>query len=147
MGFHPGKNRLSWLISGATCGRYVYLLSVSQALGIISDIYSFINAFSNIARHTGARDPVRVHLEQLGDSAVLKVEDGGPGMPEVTYGVRPEQFQRFDPSRSRTSGGSGLGMSIMADIATSMGGVLTTSKSDLGGLALTFIFPVAAPPR
>jgi len=106
-----------------------------------------INAFSNIGRHTGAHDPVRVSLEHLGDNVVLKVEDGGPGMPEGTYGVRPEQFQRFDPSRSRTSGGSGLGMSIMADIATSMGGVLTTSKSTLGGLALTFIFPAATPPR
>ena len=105
-----------------------------------------INAFSNVARHTSSRDPVRVTLERLGDNVVLKVEDGGPGMPEGTYGVRPEQFQRFDPSRSRTSGGSGLGMSIMADIATSMGGVLTTSKSTLGGLALTFILPAAAPP-
>ena len=105
-----------------------------------------VNALGNIARHTAANDPVRVALHRESHRVILTIEDGGPGMPEESYGARPEQFQRFDPSRSRSSGGSGLGMSIMADIATSMGGVLTTSKSSLGGLALIFTLPDAAPP-
>ena len=105
-----------------------------------------VNAFVNIARHTAANDPVRVTLRRDGEYAVLRIEDGGPGMPENSYGARPKQFQRFDQSRSRSSGGSGLGMSIMADVASAMGGLLTTSKSDLGGLALSFSFRVPAPP-
>jgi signal transduction histidine kinase len=66
------------------------------------------------------------------------VEDAGQGLPE--YGVRPQRFRRFDQSRSRETGGSGLGMSIMADIAEGLGGSMSTSKSTLGGLALTFTF-------
>ena len=102
------------------------------------------NAFANIARHTEATDPVRVTLVREGARVTLDVEDGGPGMPLDAYGVAPEEFRRFDPSRSRTSGGSGLGMSIMADVAASMNGSLATSRSDLGGLRLHFDFPAGA---
>ena len=107
-----------------------------------------LNAFGNIARHTGDGDAVKVSLLAERARLTLRFEDAGPGMPESSYGNRPERFQRFDDSRSRSSGGSGLGMSIMADIATSMGGTMTTAKSALGGLELTFSFPGgAAPPR
>ncbi len=107
-----------------------------------------VNALSNIARHTGEADTVRISLHLEGPRLEVRFEDSGPGMPGNTYGARPERFQRFDNSRSRATGGSGLGMSIMADVATAMGGVMTTSKSPLGGLALAFSFPCAtAPPR
>jgi signal transduction histidine kinase len=96
------------------------------------------NALGNIARHTPPDAPVRVSLTR--DQAVvrLRVEDGGPGLP--VYGQRAERFRRFDPSRSRESGGSGLGMSIMADLSGAMNGEMTTSASSLGGLCLTFTF-------
>lgn len=100
------------------------------------------NALTNIVRHTPADAPVRVGLHAVGTNARLVVEDGGPGLP--TYGVRPQRFQRFDESRSRETGGSGLGMSIMADVAESLGGVMSTERSALGGLRLTFSLPLAA---
>ncbi len=102
------------------------------------------NAFANIARHTEASDPVRVTLAREGARVTLDIDDGGPGMPSDAYGLAPEGFRRFDPSRSRTSGGSGLGMSIMADVAASMNGSLATSRSDLGGLRLHFDFPAGS---
>ena len=97
-----------------------------------------VNSFSNIVRHTAKDTTVRVTLVRAGDEARLRIEDAGGGLPE--YGVRPQRFRRFDQSRSRETGGSGLGMSIMADIAEGLGGSMTTSKSQLGGLALTFSF-------
>lgn len=97
-----------------------------------------VNALSNIIRHTQPDAAVQVTLRRDGSRAVLIVEDGGGGLPE--YGVRPQRFRRFDQSRSRETGGSGLGMSIMSDIAEGLGGSLTTSESALGGLALTFSF-------
>jgi signal transduction histidine kinase len=97
-----------------------------------------VNSFSNIVRHTTSNTAVRVTLRPEGASAVLRIEDAGRGLPE--YGVRPQRFRRFDQSRSRETGGSGLGMSIMADIAEGLGGSMTTSQSPLGGLALTFSF-------
>ncbi len=99
------------------------------------------NSFSNIIRHTSKDVAVRVHLRREGHNAVLVIEDAGSGLPE--YGVRPQRFRRFDESRSRETGGSGLGMSIMADIAEGLGGSMTTSKSSLGGLALNFSFALA----
>jgi two-component system, OmpR family, sensor kinase len=97
-----------------------------------------VNSFSNIVRHTAKDTAVRVVLRRVGAEAQLRIEDAGGGLPE--YGVRPQRFRRFDQSRSRETGGSGLGMSIMADIAEGLGGSMTTSKSSLGGLALTFHF-------
>ena len=98
------------------------------------------NALGNIARHTPPDAPVRVVLSRDDAGVRLVVEDGGPGLP--VYGQRPERFRRFDPSRSRDSGGSGLGMSIMADLSAVMGGEMNTSPSSLGGLCLTFTFRV-----
>ena len=99
-----------------------------------------VNSFSNIVRHTAKGTAVRVTLRREGSRALLTIEDAGAGLPE--YGVRPQRFRRFDQSRSRETGGSGLGMSIMADIAEGLGGSMTTSKSPLGGLALTFAFAI-----
>jgi two-component system OmpR family sensor kinase len=101
-----------------------------------------VNALSNIVRHTAKDTAVRATLRREGPRAVLVVEDGGGGLP--AYGVRPQRFRRFDQSRSRETGGSGLGMSIMADIAEGLGGSMTTSQSSLGGLALTFSFALEA---
>lgn len=98
------------------------------------------NAFGNITRHTDEDLPVRVSLSGDSSRVSLRIEDGGNGLP--AYGLRPQRFGRFDSSRSRETGGSGLGMSIMADIAEAFGGSLVTSQSDLGGLALSFIFPL-----
>lgn len=98
------------------------------------------NSFSNIVRHTAKDSAVRVSLRGDGANARLCIEDGGEGLPE--YGVRPQRFRRFDQSRSRETGGSGLGMSIMADIAEGLGGSMTTSRSTLGGLALIFTFTI-----
>lgn len=99
------------------------------------------NAFSNIIRYTNEGTPVRIELRRLGSRVILRVEDGGRGLP--SYGERPQRFRRFDASRSRDTGGSGLGMSIMADIAQGLGGEFVTEKSSLGGLSLNFTFPAA----
>jgi two-component system OmpR family sensor kinase len=98
------------------------------------------NSFSNIIRYSPKESAVRVTLHRNGAHVLLVIEDGGPGLPE--YGIRPQRFRRFDESRSRETGGSGLGMSIMSDIAEGLGGTLVTSKSSLGGLALNFTFTI-----
>jgi len=98
------------------------------------------NAFTNIVRHTPPHAPVKVRLQKEPTRAILLIEDGGGGLP--VYGERPQRFQRFDVSRSRETGGSGLGMSIMADVAESFGGTMTTEPSSLGGLGLRFEIPL-----
>ena len=104
------------------------------------------NSLSNIARHTPADAAVDVTLEANATRAVLIVDDGGPGLPSDAYERDARQFQRFDPARSRESGGTGLGMSIMSDIVTTLRGTMTLSESPLGGLRLRFEFPTTSAP-
>ena len=99
------------------------------------------NCFSNIVRHTPADASVSITLKSKGKRVNLIIEDGGPGLPESAYRTEIAAMNRFDPSRSRDSGGSGLGMSIIAAIVQEHDGKLELRKSDLGGLAVVIELP------
>jgi signal transduction histidine kinase len=99
------------------------------------------NCLSNIIRHTPADAAVAVTLKSKGKRVNLIIEDGGPGLPESAYRTEIAAMNRFDPSRSRDSGGSGLGMSIIAAIVQEHDGKLELRKSDLGGLAVVIELP------
>ena len=100
------------------------------------------NALNNISRHTPADAPVKISLKRSAKSVTLLIEDGGEGLPEAAYGEKIQSLNRFDKSRSRESGGSGLGMSIMAAVINKLHGTLTLRKSDLGGLAIVAELPL-----
>lgn len=99
------------------------------------------NALNNISRHTPEDARVSISLKVNGKNAILTIEDGGPGLPESAYRERVQSLTRFDKSRSRESGGSGLGMSIMAGVISKADGELTLRKSALGGLAIVASIP------
>ncbi|MEY4036749.1 MAG: hypothetical protein RL201_130 [Actinomycetota bacterium] len=100
------------------------------------------NCLSNIVRHTPTDAPVNISLKTIGKRAELIIEDGGPGLPDSAYGTEIKAMNRFDPSRSRESGGSGLGLSIIAAIVQEHKGALKLSKSKLGGLAIAIEIPI-----
>ena len=94
------------------------------------------NILNNISRHTPSDAPVAISLTTQGKRALLTIEDGGPGLPDSSYRDGIELLNRFDASRSRDSGGSGLGLSIIAAIVHEHAGSLALRKSSLGGLAV-----------
>ena len=98
-----------------------------------------LNIFNNISRHTPVAAPVQIKLSRNEKRVSLLIEDGGPGLPETSYRDGIELLNRFDTSRSRESGGSGLGLSIIAAIVHEHGGTLALRKSTLGGLAVEAI--------
>ena len=100
------------------------------------------NIFSNIRRHTPSIAPVSVQLKSKGKEVQLRIEDGGPGLPDDAYNKASYEFERFDRSRSRDSGGSGLGLSIIAAIVKEHSGSISLSKSALGGLAIYIQLPI-----
>jgi signal transduction histidine kinase len=100
------------------------------------------NIFSNIRRHTPALAPVSVQLKSKGKEVQLRIEDGGPGLPDDAYSKASYEFERFDRSRSRDTGGSGLGLSIIAAIVKEHSGNISLSKSALGGLAIYIQLPI-----
>ena len=70
----------------------------------------------------------------------LKVEDDGPGLPEEQRLKAVKRGERLD----ETVPGSGLGLSIVSEIAGLYGGKLSLGQSDLGGLDATLLLPAAA---
>lgn len=100
------------------------------------------NATGNIMRHTAPSDQVRVTLAAERRVAVLTIEDAGSGLPADGYAKGVQGFRRFDESRSRETGGTGLGMTLMKSIVEAHGGQLTIAPSDLGGLKLEIRLPL-----
>jgi signal transduction histidine kinase len=94
------------------------------------------NILNNISRHTPVDAQVQIKLSRNGKKSLILIEDGGPGLPETSYRDGIELLNRFDSSRSRETGGSGLGLSIIAAIVHEHGGNLALRKSTLGGLAV-----------
>ena len=101
------------------------------------------NTFSNIERHTPNDSPIEVSLTETNHLVRMTIEDAGQGLPHDVYERGITHFQRFDPSRSRDTGGSGLGMSIMAAIVEENGGNIELFPSKFAGLGTRFIFPPA----
>jgi signal transduction histidine kinase len=100
------------------------------------------NVFANLRRHTPADARVSVSLSKTANQATLTIDDAGPGLPAETYARGISHFQRFDLSRSRESGGSGLGMSIMAAVVRQHGGTIELNPSPLGGLQTVINLPL-----
>ena len=98
------------------------------------------NALTNIRVHTQGAIPVRVTLKNSGEITLI-IEDGGPGLPANSYGEQIQGLKRFDRSRSRESGGSGLGLSIMSAVIERHKGRLSLKRSALGGLAIEVQLP------
>ena len=95
------------------------------------------NLLSNVRAHTPPNAPVHVRVVSNGANASLEVEDSGPGMSKEELEQVFERFHRGDPSRSRASGGVGLGLSIVSAVAEAHGG--TASARATAGTGSTFI--------
>lgn len=96
------------------------------------------NLVDNAARH--ARRVV-IGAEDDGDVLLIHVDDDGPGIPKELRDEVFRPFFRLDPSRSRMTGGIGLGLTIARDVALGHGGDLILGESPLGGLRATLRLP------
>jgi two-component system, OmpR family, sensor histidine kinase BaeS len=83
------------------------------------------NLLANAIRHSPESGKVRLLLEQNGSYAVTTVVDEGPGFPTEMGNSVFERFVRADDSRSRESGGAGLGLAIAKGIVEAHGGTIT----------------------
>jgi signal transduction histidine kinase len=96
------------------------------------------NLLDNAIRY-GVRATIDV-AEEAG-RVVVRVFDEGPGIPEAELERAFEPFFRGDASRSRETGGFGLGLGIARNIARAHGGELTLKNRPEGGLAATLTLP------
>jgi signal transduction histidine kinase len=102
----------------------------------------FVNLIDNALRHTSDGGRIRIEVDARDSDAVLRVRDTGEGIP---YRDLPHIFERFyvvDRSRTRGSGGAGLGLAIAKGIVDAHGGSIS-AESMLGrGTAFTIRLPI-----
>lgn len=104
------------------------------------------NLMANVRVHTSSLTPVRITVRADGPDAVVEVADLGPGMTVGDADRAFERFYRADPARSRHTGGSGLGLSIVATAMAAHGGTADLHTGPGQGTTVRLCFPVAGPP-
>jgi signal transduction histidine kinase len=97
------------------------------------------NLVDNAAR--AAHTTVMLTTSEREGCAIITVEDDGDGIPEEDRQRVFERFVRLDTSRSRMSGGSGLGLSIAREITRAHHGTITLTSSPTGGTTATVTLP------
>jgi two-component system OmpR family sensor kinase len=101
----------------------------------------FDNLLANVRAHTPPGTMATVTIGRQGSEVVCQVSDDGPGITPEDAERLFERFFRADPSRSRTSGGAGLGLSIVAAIVAAHGGRVTAAPGAGGGATFTIWLP------
>ncbi|HMT04952.1 MAG TPA: HAMP domain-containing sensor histidine kinase [Solirubrobacterales bacterium] len=105
---------------------------------------AILNLIDNAIRHTPQGSTITVHSRLDGDTAELRVEDNGPGIPRE---LRPTIFDRFvrnsGPGDRAKGKGTGLGLAIVRVIARTHGGSATVGDSPEGGASFVIRIPAA----
>lgn len=97
-----------------------------------------VNLIDNAVKY-GQHAQVSIATEAGG--VCIRIQDGGPGIPEAELGRVFEPFYRLESSRSRESGGTGLGLTIALNVAEQHGGTLVLANSPQGGLVASLHLP------
>ncbi|MCW1957377.1 MAG: HAMP domain-containing histidine kinase [Mycobacterium sp.] len=99
------------------------------------------NLVANALQHTPASTPVTVRVGTEADRAVVEVADAGPGMRDEDARRVFERFYRADSSRTRASGGAGLGLSIVDSLVRAHGGRVTVTTAPGNGCCFRVTLP------
>jgi signal transduction histidine kinase len=99
------------------------------------------NLLDNAVKY-GKSGDAELHVAER--SIEISIDDDGPGIPEVELGRVLEPFYRLEESRSRETGGVGLGLAIAQAIAQAHGGTVTLLNRPVGGLRAKIVLPRVA---
>ena len=105
------------------------------------------NLVDNAARHARTGIALAVTADTDGTTVALLVDDDGDGIPHADRDRVFDRFVRLDDARARDTGGSGLGLSIVREIARAHGGDVRVEDAPSGGARLRVELPVAASAR
>lgn len=115
----------------------------SPILIVEDDLYQIIlNLMENGIKYNIPGGKLTVDLYRIEDDAVVEFTDTGVGIPEDALAHIFERFYRVDKARSRKSGGSGLGLSIVRNLVERNRGEIHVESSVGKGTIFTLRFPV-----
>ena len=100
-----------------------------------------VNLLGNCVRYTEQGGKIQIHTQQNEHEWVLYVDDSPFGVSDEQLARLGERFYRVDDSRTRSTGGTGLGLALSCKLAQALGGSLTFNHSPLGGLRCVLTFP------
>jgi signal transduction histidine kinase len=103
-----------------------------------------LNVLTNALRHTPSDGTIAVVLDREADAVRITVEDSGSGLTAETMRRMFDRFWRADPSRNRTTGGGGLGLTIARGLIESQGGSITARSNAWGGASISFTLPAVS---
>lgn len=102
----------------------------------------FGNVLENSLRYTDQGGELVIGLTFNEGQATIEFRDTAPGAPEKELDRLFERLYRVEGSRSRTSGGAGLGLAICKNIVEAHEGTISAHPSPLGGLLIRITFPL-----
>ena len=110
---------------------------------IEDDLYQIIfNLVENGIKYNVPGGSLTVTVDRVDENAIVSVKDTGVGIPPESVAHVFERFYRVDKARSRKSGGSGLGLSIVRNMIERNGGSITVESQVGEGSTFTLSFPV-----
>jgi len=118
--------------AGQVCVDIADDLRVLAASGLLGRAVA--NLIRNAVRYAGDAGPITVHAEAHSRQILLTVTDSGPGVGEEALHQIFDPFFRLDSSRSRDTGGFGLGLSIVKTCVQACGGNVTARNRQPSGL-------------
>jgi two-component system sensor histidine kinase BaeS len=104
----------------------------------------FSNVLENTLRYTDSPGTLRIRQERTEKRLTMFFEDSGPGVPEDALERLFDRLYRVDKSRSRTQGGSGLGLSICKSVVNALGGEIRAANAASGGLRIEIELPISS---
>jgi two-component system sensor histidine kinase BaeS len=103
----------------------------------------FSNVLENTLRYADSPGTLKIRQDRTANRLAFIFEDSGPGVPEETLARLFDRLYRVDQSRSRTQGGSGLGLSICKSIVNALGGEIRAARAASGGLRIEIELPIS----
>jgi signal transduction histidine kinase len=99
------------------------------------------NLVGNALSYTQSGGVVRIAARREGDQIIVEVQDNGPGFRADELDKIFEPFVRGEISRSRKTGGAGLGLSIARGFVEAHGGTILARNKHDGGAVFQFTIP------
>jgi signal transduction histidine kinase len=119
-------------------------VSGPRTLAVFGRRLGLKRAFSNIIQNALKYGVcARIIMTVTPERAQVQIDDDGPGIPEDKLSLVFEPFVRLEDSRSRETGGAGLGLAIAKANIQADGGTLALSNRAEGGLRAAVTLPLA----